>query len=56
MVEADDVTADKSSRINPEMYRAILSAQIQPNASKHIGWHLQVDSDPKHTAKADLQA
>ena len=30
----DDVTANKSSRVNSEVYRTVLSAQIQPNASK----------------------
>ena len=36
------------------MFRAILSAQIQPNASKVIGrpFTVQMDSDPTHTAKA----
>lgn len=35
------------------MYRAILSAQIKPNAAKLIGrrFTVQMDSDPKHTAK-----
>lgn len=46
----DAVTADKSSRMNYEVYRAILSALIQPNALKRIGWYftLQMDNDPKH--------
>ncbi|MEE6485984.1 hypothetical protein FKM82_014474 [Ascaphus truei] len=48
-----DVT-DRSSRMNSEVYRDILSAQIQPNSVKLIGRHftLQMDNDPKHTAKA----
>ena len=54
LVFIDDVTADKSSRIHSEVFRAILSAQIQPNASKLIGrrFAVQMDNDPKHTAKA----
>ena len=54
VVFIDDVTADKSSRMNSEVFRAILSAQIQPNASKLIKRHfrVQMDNDLKHTAKA----
>ncbi|TKS81341.1 Transposable element [Collichthys lucidus] len=50
----DDVTADKSSRMNSEVFRAIVSVHIQPNASELIGRHftVQMDNDPKHTAKA----
>lgn len=33
----DDLNADRSSRINSDMCRAILAAQIQPNAAKLIG-------------------
>ncbi len=49
-----DVTEDRSSLKNSEVYRDILSAQIQPNAAKLIGRHfiVQMDDDPKHTAKA----
>ena len=45
---------DKSSRMNSEVFRAILSAHIQPNVSELIGRHftVQMDNDPKHTAKA----
>ncbi len=31
------VTADRSSRMNSEVFKAILSAHIQPNATKLIG-------------------
>ncbi len=50
----DDVTADRSSRINSEVFKAILSAHIQPNATKLIGrsFTVQMDNDSKHTAKA----
>ncbi len=54
LVFSDDVTEDRSSRKNNEVYRDILSAQIQTNAAKLIGRHfiVQMDDDPKHTAKA----
>uniref|UniRef100_A0A673YSH1 Tc1-like transposase DDE domain-containing protein n=1 Tax=Salmo trutta TaxID=8032 RepID=A0A673YSH1_SALTR len=54
LVFIDDVTADKSSRMNSEVFRAILFAQIQPNTSKLIGrrFTVQMDNDLKHTAKA----
>ncbi len=48
LVFIDDVTADKSSRMNSEVFRAILSAHIQPNASELIGrrFTVQMDNDP----------
>ncbi len=54
LVFIDDVTEDRSSRMNSEVYRYILSAQIQSNAAKVIGrcFIVQMDDDPKHTAKA----
>ncbi len=53
-VFSDDETEDRSSRINSEVYRDILSAQIQSNAAKLIGrrFMVQMNDDPKHTAKA----
>lgn len=50
------VTVDRSSRVNSEVYRSVLSAHIQPKATKLTGQHLRVlmDNDPKHTAKETL--
>lgn len=50
----DDVTTDKCSRMNSEVYKDILSAQIQPNSEKLIErrFTTQMDNDPKRTAKA----
>uniref|UniRef100_A0A8C4SI25 Transposase n=1 Tax=Erpetoichthys calabaricus TaxID=27687 RepID=A0A8C4SI25_ERPCA len=54
LVFIDDVTQDRSSRMNYEVFRDILLAQIQLNAVKLIGRHfmIQMDNDPKHIAKA----
>ncbi|KAJ7322744.1 hypothetical protein JRQ81_019031 [Phrynocephalus forsythii] len=54
LVFIDDVTADKSSRMNLELFQPILSAHIQPNASELTGrrFTVSMDKDPKHTAKA----
>ena len=48
----DDVTHDGSSKMNSEVYRNILSANLKKNASKLIGrsFIMQQDNDPKHTA------
>lgn len=32
----DDLTADKQSRMNAEVYKAILPVQIQPNAAELV--------------------
>ncbi len=42
----DDVTTDRSSRINSEVFRTILSVHIQPNATKLIGcrWIMTLNS------------
>ncbi len=50
LVFSDDVTEDRSSRMNSEVYRDILSAQIQSNAAKLTGrrFIVQMDDDPKH--------
>lgn len=47
----DDITAD--TRMNPEVYRAILCSQVQPNVSKHTGqcFTMQMNNGPNHTLK-----
>ncbi len=51
LVFIDDVTEERSSQKNSEVYRDILSAQIQSNAAKLIGRRFieQMENDPKHT-------
>lgn len=53
LVFIDDVTADRSNKMNSEVYRDLLSAHTQPNATKRKGhcFPVQTDNDPKHTAK-----
>ncbi len=53
LVFSDDVTEDRSSWKNSEVYRDILSAQILSNGAKLIGrcFIVQMDDDPKHTVK-----
>ncbi len=53
LVFSDDVTEDRSSWKNSEVYRDILSAQILSNGAKLIGrcFIVQMDDDPKHTLK-----
>lgn len=45
-----DATADKSSRMDSEVYKALLSAQIQSNDTTPIGWSFT--HQPKHPMKA----
>lgn len=51
----DNVTSDRSIRMNPEMYKVIFSAHIQPNAEKLVGSCLKMHNDPNHTAKTILR-
>ncbi len=53
LVFSDDVTEERSSQKNSEVYRDISSAQIQSNGAKLIGWRfiVQMENDPKHTTK-----
>lgn len=48
------MTVDISSRINSQVYRALLLAQIETNAAKWIGQHfmVQMNNDPNHIEKA----
>lgn len=48
-----DVTAERCSGMRCEVYKAMLSAQIQQNAGKVIRKHftLQMDNDPKQLQK-----
>ncbi len=51
LVFIDDGREDRCSRKNAEVYRNIISAQIQSNGAKLIGRYfiVQMDDDPKHT-------
>ena len=57
LIFIDDVTHDSSSRMNSEVNKNILSANIWRNASKLIGRNfiMQQDNDPKHTANTTKQ-
>ncbi len=53
LIFIDDVTHDGSSKINSEVYRNILSDNLQKDATNLIGrsFIMQQDNDPKHNAK-----
>ena len=52
----DDVTHDGRSRMNSEVYKNILSANLRRIAFKLIGMNfiMQQDNDPKPTANTQL--
>ncbi len=52
------VTADRRSRVNSDLHRAILTAQIQAKCCRidRKAFTAQMDNDPKHIAKSDPQA
>ena len=52
LIFIDDITADGRRKMNPKVYRHIISAQVQANVSELIGrrFILQQDNDAKHTA------
>ena len=58
LIFINDVTNDGCSRMNSEVYRNILSAYVQENASKLIGQHftMQQDNDPTHSANTTKAA
>lgn len=50
---AHDVTQDRTSRLNTEVFRDVLPAQIQPNEDNLFRWCFTImGSDSKHTVKA----
>ncbi len=53
LIFINDVTHDGSSKINSEVYRNILSDNLQKDATKLIGrsFIMQQDNDLKHSAK-----
>ncbi len=53
LIFIDDVTHDGSSKMNSKVYRNILSANLEKDATKLIGrsFIIQQDNDPKHSAK-----
>ncbi len=53
LIFINDVTHDGSSKMNSEVYRNILSDNLQKDATKLIGrsFIMQQDNDPKHSAK-----
>ncbi len=55
LIFINDVTHDSSSKINSEVYRNILSDNLQKDATKLIGrsFIMQQDNDPKHRVHQD---
>ncbi len=55
LIFINDVTHDGSSKINSEVYRNILSDNLQKDATKLIGrsFIMQQDNDPKHRVHQD---
>ncbi len=53
-VFSDDETEDRSSRINSEVYRDILSAQIQSNGAKLIGRRFIVQMEMTQNATQEF--
>ncbi len=53
LIFINDVTHDGSSKINSEVYRNILSDNLQKDATKLIGrsFIMKQDNDPKHSSK-----
>ncbi len=53
LIFIDDVTHAGSSKINSEVYRNILSANLKKDTTKLFGrsFIMQQDNDPKHTIK-----
>lgn len=54
LVFTDDVIADRRSKMNSEVHRAILSARIQSTVAKLIGQSFTVEiyNDTQHTLLA----
>ena len=57
LVFFDDMSAERSSRMDSEVYGAIPLALIQPDGAKLIGrcFAAEINNDPKHTVKANQE-
>ena len=57
LVFIDDVTANRSSRMNPEVNSSILSARIQSNAAELMGkcFTVRMDNYQKYSVKGTLE-
>lgn len=53
LLDTDYVTADRNSKLNSEAYRSILSARIQPTATKLMGHRFTVRMDCDHKPIAE---